>query len=114
MTRDEQFKAIIEKIGPVAASFQPIHLSVLIMTEYMDALFNVGVLFEKPIAIEESGKKALEICKEMGWYPSDSDIVAFCKELIPSKEVETFVLVLKEMRDNRDAYLEKARKQAKY
>ena len=114
MTREEQFKDICDKIGPSAASFQPIHLTVMILAGYMDDLFNVGLLFEKPISINPSGKEALEICKEMKWVPSDPEIVDFCKELIPTDQVKQFVIVLRAMRDDKDAYLEKAKSQAKF
>lgn len=114
MTREEQFKKIVDQIGPSASQFQPIHLSILVLTSYMDELFNHGLLFEKPISINPSGLEALEICKKEKWHPSDTDIVAFCKELIPPEQVEQFVIVLRAIRDDKDAYFAKAKTQAKF
>jgi hypothetical protein len=114
MTREEKFQIIIEQLGSAASQFQPIHLSVLTLFGYMDTLFENGIIAEKPVEIHESGQVALKICQEHGWQPSDPEIVKFCKDMVEEGSISTILLALRELRDNPDEYLEKAKKHVKF
>lgn len=110
MTREEQFKAIIERLGPSAANFQPFHLSVLVLIDYMDVLFQHGLLTTKPIDIEAPGKNALAVCYEMDWKPSDGEMASFCKELVEPFQANAVLMSLIALRDDKENFLKNAKK----
>lgn len=114
MTRDEKFKAIIGRLGESAIEFQPIHLSVLILMGYMEILFENGIIYEGTIEITPAGKQAMVLCQEFDWKPTDADVVTFCKEMVTSEQLESFVLMLRAMRDDRETFLENAKKHVGY
>jgi len=114
MTKEEKFQAITEELGPDASQFQPIHLSVLILFGYMNTLFENGIIPEKPVEIHESGLNALKVCQKHKWQPSDLEIVRFCKDMVEEGSISTILLALRELRDNPDEYLEKAKKHVKF
>ena len=114
MTQEEKFKEIVERIGPSAAQFQPVHLSVLILLGYMEELFNNGIIHEGPVEVSETGKEATAICQEFDWQPSDVDIVTFCKDLVLENQNAPFVMMLRAMRDDKETFLKNAKKQISY
>ena len=114
MTKDEKFDIIVERLGDPAKNFNPIHLSVLILLEYMEILFKNGIILEGPVEVAPIGKQATAICQEFDWAPSDSDIVTFCKDMVNEGQVESFIMMLKSMRDDRETFLKNAKKHIGY
>jgi hypothetical protein len=114
MTREDKFKIIVDKLGDAAAEFQSIHLSVLILMGYMETLFKNGIIHESPVETTEIGKQALTLCDEYNWNPSDTEIVEFCQNMVDKSQLESFVIMLREMRDNQEKFLENAKKHIGY
>lgn len=114
MTQEEKFKAIIDRLGPQASEFKPIHLSILIIMGYMEELFKDGVIHDGAVETTEIGKKAMALCQEFNWAPSDSDIVAFVKDMVEQSQWESFVIMLRQMRDNKEEFLKNAKKHIGY
>lgn len=110
MTREDKFKIIVNKLGDAAAEFKPIHLSVLILMGYMETMFKNGIIHEGPIETTEMGKRALALCDEYKWTPSNSEIVEFCQNMMDKSQLEAFVIMLQQMRDNQEKFLENAKK----
>lgn len=114
MDREEQFKQIVERLSVQNADFQPIHLSVLMLMGDLDTMFQNGIIHENPTTISPSGLNAIAVAKELGWSPSDSEIATFCKEMCTKDQAGPFMMMLREMRDDPEAFIEKARKQVGY
>lgn len=114
MTKPEKLKAITDRLGEKAKDFQSIHISVLIIMGWMEALFKAGVISEGPTEITETGQEVIALCDEFDWKPSDTEIVTFCKDMVQKEQLESFVLMLREMRDNQKQFLTNARKHIGY
>jgi hypothetical protein len=110
MTQEEKFTTIVAELGDSAKEFAPLHLSLLIIFDYMDILFANGIIAERPVEIEEQGKAAAEVCRKHEWEVSDADIVAFCRDMVNKDQIESFLMMLRAMRDDQEKFLEHAKK----
>lgn len=116
MTKEQKFQTIVDrfKLENLPFDITPIHLSTMVILDYMDVLFNNGLIYEKPLEITEMGKKALALCQEFDWKPTNTEIVNFCKEMIDKTQVDIFIIELKSLRDDRETFLKNAKKHINY
>jgi hypothetical protein len=114
MTREDKVKAIVDRLGPQAAGFQSIHLSVLILMDYLTKMFKHGIISEGPVETTELGLKAVALCQEFDWKPTDAEIVTFCKDMVEKTQLESFVIMFRQMRDDQENFIENAKKHIGY
>jgi hypothetical protein len=110
MTKEEKFTAIIERLGEPAKDFKPLHISVLVIMDYMTTMFKEGIINDGEVEITSIGNDVVALCNEFDWKPSDNDIVAFCSDMVDKEQLESFVIMLREMRDNQTTFLTNAKK----
>jgi len=109
MTNDKKFKTIIERLKIEEANLEPIHISAMVITGYLDDLAKAG-LIESAWTVTKSGENIRAVCEEFDWKPSDKDIFAFVSGMVEEKERAAFMLILKKYRDDRAGLLEEFKK----
>jgi hypothetical protein len=109
MTRDEKFKAIIERMRLEDEKFVPEHISMMVITGYLDNLSKAGLL-ESAYTVTPMGKTIMAICEEFDWKPSDDDIMLFVRDMIDKPEQPAFLFLLRKYRDDREGLLEEFEK----
>ena len=114
MNKEEKFKAIIDRLGEIAKDFKPIHISVMVIMDYMNTLFKDGIINEGEVQITSVGTDAVSLCTEFDWKPTDAEIVSFCKDMVEEESLQPFVMMLINMRDDRENFLKNAKKQVGY
>ena len=109
MTTEEKFKAIQERVPLLDETYTPQHVSVMIITGYLDTLAREGLL-EMPHAVTPLGRSVIAVCEEFDWKPSDEDIEMYVSDLIPTEVQEEFRYFILQFRDNREELMDKIKK----
>lgn len=113
MNRDEKYKNIIAKIN-IPETLTQTHLSILMIVDYMRILFANGIINDEPVKIQEGGSRAIAICNEFEWEPTDEEIASFCRDMVEEAEITVMFTMLKCLRDDKDKFLENAKKHIGY
>jgi len=112
MTQEEKLNAIRNRAGEYGETMDPLHLSLMMVMGYMNALQELN-LITTPFELPEKGKIFLSICEEFDWLPSDQEIDMFLKELVPGDiHTEIYGLICL-YRDKREELLKKVNTQKK-
>jgi len=109
MTNDEKFTAIVERLKAENWLDNEHMISVMIIISYLDKLQELGIV-EYPFNLTPLGKNITAICEEFDWQPTDAQIQQFVSEMVDDDEEyqESFILTIREYRDNREKLLDKA------
>ena len=109
MTKDEKFKAIIERMKAESLAFDPMHISCMVIVGYLDDLSKKG-LVESAYSMTSNGNKIRAICEEFDWKPSDDEIKEFVMGMVESPDRPAFMFLIKKYRDDREGLLEEYEK----
>ncbi len=101
MTKDEKFKAIIDRIKGKDLDFDPSHISAMVIVGYLDDLAEKK-LVETAYSMTPTGKLVRAICEEFDWKPSDNDILEFVNGMVEAPDRPAFMFLLKKYRDDRE------------
>lgn len=110
MTKEEKFTEIINRLGEKAKDFKPIHLSIIVIMGYLTTLEENGFISGGEVKVTTSGNDALSLCNEFDWTPTDSEIASFCKDMVEVNEIETILMMLLKMRDDKKSLLSSFKK----
>lgn len=105
MTTKEKFDAIIERMKSKGDGFTPFHISLMMITSYVNDLHKRGIITEGH-TIYSSGKDLIALCEEFDWKPSDKEIIAYLESYVEKSNRPAFFSILTRYRDNREGLLE--------
>ncbi len=105
MTREEKFKAIVERLKEKAIDFDPMHISAMVVIGYLDDLAQKG-LIESAFLVSPTGKSVRAICEEFDWQPNDEEIKEFVIGMVEQPDRAAFAYMIKRYRDDRTKFLE--------
>ena len=109
MNTQEKLKAIIQRVPLLDESYTAEHISVMLITSYLDALSKEG-LVEGGYHITSLGKNVVAVCEEFDWKPSDADIKMYVDDMIDEELRPAFAHFITEFRDNSTDLIERIRK----
>ncbi len=114
MTKKEKFNAIAQRCK-FNSTIKPIHVSVLMILNYMDKFREKGMI-DGAIGgvLTGKGQNIQSVFEEFEWIPTDADIELFGKDMIddPDTRMKTMVL-LKAYRDRGDTLFDDFEKSKK-
>lgn len=101
MTKDEKFKAIIERLKDKGSGFDPMYISAMVIIGYLSDIAKEGII-EAECNVTPLGKSVLAICEEFDWKPSNKEIYTFVTDIVEKSEQIAFMVLIKKYRDDRE------------
>jgi hypothetical protein len=111
MTKKEKFDAIMERVKGHGDGFTPFHLSLMMITSYVNKLHSFGVITPAH-KIYSTGKDLIAICEEFDWKPTNTEIIEYVTEYVDDANRNAFIYLLTRFRDDPDRiteYIKKAK-----
>lgn len=109
MTKEEKYKAIMERAPAIPKNYEPIHLSFMVITGYLDELVKEGLVVSAH-SVTSKGKDAVCICEEFDWKPTDEEIDLYISEFVPIDSQAELSFFIKKYRDDKVKLIEKFKK----
>ena len=110
MTREEKFQAILSRAKKYEEFITPDHISIVMITSYIDDLTKHGLIANRRFSLSGIGKDLTALCDEFDWQPTDTDINQFVEQMVDPQDQEKFSTYLFRYRDDRAGLLEDIKK----
>jgi hypothetical protein len=104
MTKDEKYKAIVERAGVKDWCNDPTFISVMVIVHYLDQLKEYG-LIDAAYVMTDAGNRIVAVCEEFDWKPSNDDIAKFADEMVDAPERAAIEYMIRRYRDDKDGLL---------